>query len=163
MPLKSISLSDLNKAITSDDMLGKDVIDAEGVFIGVAEKAFIDPDTIEFVGIAVDKGFLRKGLVIGKEYIERIAEHAIFLNIRIAYEIRGMHVFDVNGKELGTIKDLVLTSSGKAIQSILVNSGTKLPHKEYNISAKDIENIGYTVRLNITQAYLLDKANKSPS
>ena len=69
MPQKSISGKDLNEAVTSDDILGKDVIDADGKFIGVTEKVFIHPNNLDFIGIEVDKGFLRKGLSIGKDYI----------------------------------------------------------------------------------------------
>src|SRR3990167_7840081 len=70
MQEKSISGKRINKSITSEDILGKDVIDAEGGFIGVAEKIFIDPEPMDFIGISVDKGLIRSGLTIGKNYID---------------------------------------------------------------------------------------------
>ena len=57
MSQKSIALKLLDKAITSDDLLGKDVIDLGGKFIGISEKVLIDPDSLDFIGIGVDKGF----------------------------------------------------------------------------------------------------------
>ena len=69
VPQKSISGKDLDEAVTSDDILGKDIIDVDGKLIGVTEKVFIHPNSLDFIGIEVDKGFLRKGFSIGKDYI----------------------------------------------------------------------------------------------
>ena len=73
-PQKSISGKDLNEAVTSDDVLGKEVIDADGRFIGITEKVFIHPKELEFMGISVDKGFLKKGLSIASMAINLVCK-----------------------------------------------------------------------------------------
>lgn len=155
MSQRSISSKDLDEAITSDDILGKEVIDAEGRFIGVAEKVFIHPNTLDFIGISIDKGFLKKGLSIGKNYIERVATHAVFLNIRVAFELKGMEVFDKNGKLLGKVTGIELEGSLNKIQQLHVSG---IFEKSLSIPQNLIDNIGYNVLLNVTKEELIAKA-----
>lgn len=149
MSQRNISGKNLDKAITSDDILGKDVIDASGNFIGVAERVFIDPTILDFVGISIDKGFLKKDLAIGRDCIDHIATHAVFLNITVAYEMRGMLVFDKGGKKVGQIGDIVLSNDGNKIESIILSSA--LGGKKMTISANYIETIGYNVILKVNK------------
>src|SRR3989338_2113745 len=142
---KSISGKDLDEAITSDDVLGKEVIDSDGRFIGITEKVFIHPTLLDFVGISVDKGFLKKGLSIGKDFIEKIGSQAVFLNISVAYEIKGMKVFDKNGKKLGKVSGIALKGSGNDIDAITLSRLTK----KWIIPSKMIDKIGYNVILNV--------------
>ena len=149
MPQKSISGKDLSGAVTSDDMLGKDVIDSAGSFIGVSEKVFIDPSSLDFIGISVDKGFLRKGLLIGKDYIDRIAPHAIFLKIRVAYEIINMLVFDKDGKKVGSVVKVELLENKNQINALYVSAGAG--GRKIIVPFDLIENIGYNVVLKATR------------
>src|SRR3989344_8029989 len=89
--------------ITTDDMLGKEVIDTAGAFLGVVDKVFIDPKKVSIMGISIDKGFLKKGFHLGKEYIREITPHAVFLNIRPSLTLKGLWVFDVQGRKLGKV------------------------------------------------------------
>ncbi len=150
MSQKSISGKNLSEAITSDDLLGKDVIDRDGKFIGITEKVFIDPNTMDFLGIEVDKGFLKKGLSIGKSYIERIATHAVFLNIKVAFELRGMDVFSSVGEKIGRVTDIELAGNKNEIRSIRV----KTPGRDTIIPATFVDRIGYGIFLNIRREEL---------
>ncbi len=152
MSQRSISGKDLNEAVTSDDLLGKDVIDADGKFIGVAEKVFIHPSTLDFMGIEVDKGFLRRGLSIGKDYIERIAKHAVFLKIRVAFEIRGMNVFSRLGENLGKVTNVELIGYKNEIKAIQI----KHEGKNVLIPLNYIVKIGEGVFLNVSKEELMD-------
>lgn len=142
----------LKNTITSDDILGKDVIDTEGVFIGIAEKVLIDPKGLDFVGIEVDKGFLKKGLSIGKSYIERIMASAVFLNIRVVYEIKGMKVFDKIGGLVGTVRDVELIGEKNSLKQIIVRQG--MIKKDIEIPAEFIQTIGENVILNVLKQEL---------
>ena len=154
---RSISGSDLDDAVTSDDILGKEVIDVDGRFIGIAEKVFIHPKTLDFVGISVDKGIIRKSLSIGKDYIEKIASKAVFLNISVSYEIKGLKVFDKDGKDLGRVKKVLLKGSENTIESILIAQGLG---REISVSAKDIDRIGYNVILKTTKQEISEMQQK---
>lgn len=159
MQQKSIFGKIINKAITSEDILGKDVIDAEGAFIGIAEKVFIDPKHLDFIGISVDKGIIRSGLTIGKSYIDKIAEHAIFLKITVVYDIKGKLVFDKNGKKVGIVSSIDLLGRGNKIKNIYVKPNFFLFSfkNKILITGEDIENIGDNVILNVTIKNLTKK------
>lgn len=134
------------KTITSDDLLGKHVIDAEGRTIGITEKMFLDKETLEFTGIEVDRGLIKKGLQIGRAYIEKATEHAIFLNIRVAYEIRGMKVYDTKGELIGTVQDITLQGEKNQIKELHIKY--KLLKKPFIIPSNLIQTIGKSVLLN---------------
>ena len=149
MPQKNISgkyLDETGDLLTSDDLLGKAVIDESGLSIGVSEKVLIDKKNLDFVGISVDKGLLNKGLTIGKDYIEKVTPYAIFLKIRVAYELKGMEVFDSFGKKVGKVKEVKLVGNKNIIKSLTISSG----FKSFNILPGFIDKIGYNILLNIS-------------
>src|SRR3989344_1157598 len=151
MQEKSISGKAISRAITSEDILGKDVLDSDGGFIGVAEKLLIDSKFMNFIGISVDKGLIKSGLTIGKNYIDKITTHAIFLKIRVAYDIKGMTVFDKDGKKVGKVSSIELHGNRNKIKTIYVkpNSNMFSFKEKIVISEECIENIGDNVILNV--------------
>ncbi len=155
MPQKSISGRDLSKTLTSEDLLGKEVIDFNGTFIGVVEKVLIDPNEMEFVGISIDKGFLKKGLTVGRNYIDKITENAVFLRIRVSYEVKGKIVFDKEGKIVGRVAGIELYENKNQIVSLIVRPNLFLFfRKPINIPSKYITEIGENVMLNVSKSDL---------
>ena len=145
---KGIFGKDLENAFTSDELLGKDVIDGKGDFIGVVEKVFIDSKTLDFAGISVDKGFLRRSFVIGSGYIRKITKYAVFLKTSIVFQIRSMSVFDRDGKKIGIVKNVILNGSKNSIREVIVR--TRLL-KTITIPRAYIETLGSNLILNITK------------
>lgn len=152
MHLKRVFGEELHDAITSDDVLGKDVIDAEGDFLGVVEMLHLDPNAVEVVGITIDKGFLRRGLVVGKDYIERVAPHAVFLKIRPAFKLKGMTVYDNQGEVIGIVVKPVLHGKKNQVEALVVRSSAL--KKDLVIPAEYIRTIGYNVLLNTARKEL---------
>ncbi len=150
-PERNISGKDLSKVITSEDILGKDVIDSDGRFIGVVDKVLIDPRLFDFVGISLDKGFLRRGLSIGKNYIQKITDHAVFLKIRVAYELKGMAVFDKDGKRIGKVVALELAGHTNKITHLIISTPLASLIREFTIPFKHVKNIGENIILAITK------------
>ena len=138
----------LDEAITSDDLLGKDVLDCDGVLIGVTNKLYIDRDSIEVLGVSVDKGFLRTGLVVGADHVEHVTKHAVFLKIRPAFQIKGMHVFDVDGALVGVVKAVSLTEDYSEIASIQVKPSRWFA-KTVEVSGYAIADVGENVFLSL--------------
>jgi len=131
--------------ITSDDILGKDVIDIDGNFLGVVDKLFLTADTITVQAISIDKGFLAKGLVVSKKYIERVSKYAVFLNIKPLFLLLQKKVYTATGHFVGTVVDVTQdTSKSNALECLIVS--TKSGKKE--ISSKDIDQIGKNIVLN---------------
>ncbi len=149
MPKKIQKGHRLSDFLTSDDVLGKDVIDLEGDFIGVSESLYIDPKNFDIVGICVDKGFLKKCLVISKGNIKKITPHAIFLKIKPSFKIKGMKVFDIDGKKIGIVSHASMIGTTNKLKEILVRTGI---FKKIVISADYIENVGNNVVLNIKES-----------
>ncbi len=145
MSNKITSGKELENIYTSDDILGKEVIDSEGNFLGVAEKLFIDKTSMDFIAIAVDKGLVKKGLVIGRGYIERIAEYAIFLKTPIFLELKGSLVFDKDGEKIGKINQVVCKGNQNSIKELIVSVGF---NKIITIPAENISTINKNTILN---------------
>lgn len=130
--------------ITSDDILGKDVLDTDGELIGVVQKLHIDKIGKKIVGITIDEGFMKPDLFIGIEHVKTFGVDSIFLSTTPKQKFVGTRVFDVEGKFMGTIKEVTLQASTSTISAILIK-GSKF--KEKVIYAKDIKTIGYNVIL----------------
>jgi len=159
MPQKVISGKDLSKTINSEDILGKEVIDFDGNFIGVVDKVLIDPKLLDFVGISIDKGLLKKGLTIGKNYINKITTHAVFLKIKVAFEAKGKIVFDRDGRKVGIVSSIELNGNKNNIVNIIVRPtlASLILKKEIRIPAIYIENVGENVMLNVSRENLFQK------
>lgn len=138
--------------LTTDDILGKDVIDASGSFLGVVDKLFVDPDLIQITGISIDKGFLKNGFHVGVDTIKEIRDHAIFLKITPAATIRRMRVFDIDGKIIGTVKNVITLPNRNTIKEIIVKS--HLFGKVLHVTPDFIKLVGDNVLLNIKKADL---------
>ena len=154
MTRKNISGRDLSKTITSEDLLGKEVIDSDGSFIGVIEKVLIDPRKLQFVGLSIDKGFLRKDFTIGKGYVEKVTAHAVFLKIKVSYDIKGKVVFDNEGVIIGKVTSIELYRHKNKIVNLFVKSS--LFGKEKVIPAIYIKAVGENVMLNVTKSKFKD-------
>ncbi len=141
----------LSHTISSDDLLGKEVFDIAGASAGIIDIVHIDPQKLEFVGISIDEGFLKRGIIVGKEYIERIGSRAVFLNIRPVFATRGMHVFDVEGREIGKVRNVTLVQNKNIIESLQISQGL---FKHITIPGSYIKRIGENIFLSVSREAL---------
>jgi len=132
----------LEGAITSEDVLGKDVIDSNGLFLGVSDKLYIEPKTMRVLGLSVDKGFLRKGMIIATTYVREVAKHAIFLNIQPLFLLKGKQVFGCHGGKVGKVTAVEAVGDTNGIAAIMVGKS--------RIPMRDIDMIGKNIILSIT-------------
>ena len=142
---------DVLKLISSDDILGKDVIDLEGSRLGAVDVVHIDPKNLEFAGISVDGGFMKSGITVGKRYIDKITPHALFLNIRPAFAMRGMLVFDNHGALVGKVKDVELLQRQNVIKEMVVSQGL---FGKQHIPGELIDRVGQNIFLSVTRVEL---------
>ena len=131
--------------ITSDDILGKDVIDTDGEVIGVSTKIHIDNRNKQIVGITVDQGFMKPDLYIGLEYIRTFGVDTIMLSTSPKSKVRGLNVLDSSGKKVGVVDDVI--SIGKTNRFKGMKIKEKAFSKPFMIRSKDIKEIGYSVIL----------------
>ncbi len=151
----------LRGAITSEDVLGKDVIDCDGVFIGVSDKFYIDPKSMAILGISVDKGFLRRGFIISVHYIREVSPHAVFLNMQPSTLHKGKIVFGKSGMRIGKIIAVDLAQDTNQINSITVKTG--LWGRRIIIPQKYLESTKTNVFLNITKPELESMIRAAPA
>ena len=93
--------------ITSDDILGKDVIDSDGDIIGVSSKIHIDARTKQIVGLTVDEGFMKPDLYIGLEYVKTLGVDSLLLKTSPKEKIRGLKVLNSKGNKIGFVEDVI--------------------------------------------------------
>lgn len=127
----------LEGAITSEDVLGKDVIDSNGVFLGVSDKLYIEPKTLRVLGISVDKGFLRNGMIIATPYIREVAKHAIFLNIQPLFLLKGKEVFGCHGGKVGKVTAVESVGDTNDVAAIMVGR-SRIPMRDIDVIGKNI-------------------------
>ncbi|OVE75006.1 hypothetical protein BVX95_00605 [archaeon D22] len=130
--------------ITSDDILGKEVVDAQGEVLGVIQMLHIDKKSKTITGITVDQGFMKPDLFVGLDNIQQFGIDTVFLNTFPNDKIKGMQVLDSEGKKIGVVTGLEFTSSNN-LKSLIVKIGVIGGNKI--IPIKRVREIGYNVIL----------------
>jgi sporulation protein YlmC with PRC-barrel domain len=131
--------------ITSDDILGKDVIDNEGEIIGVSSKIHIDNRNKQIIGLTIDQGFMKPDLYVGLEYVETFGIDSIMLKTSPKSKVRGLNVLDNDGKKIGHVSNILSLGKTNRFRGIFVK---KAPlSKPFIIKSSDIKEIGYSVIL----------------
>ena len=153
----------IKDSITSEDVLGKDVLDSRGGFLGVSDKLYLNPKTLKVVGISVDKGFMKKGFLIGSSHIREVTEYAVFLTIEPSFRLKGMMVFGVNGGKIGIVKEVKIAPNTNNILELVVKSFVK-DLGTITIASEYLGRMEQNIFLNITTEQLLklNSINKKP-
>ena len=115
----------MSDIITTDDILGKDVIDARGDILGVVQKIHVNKRTKEFVGITIDEGFMKPQLYVGIDHVKTFGVDTVILNTVPTDRLRGMSVFSGEMRLLGTVTDVTTEAATSKIASIIVKSGIR--------------------------------------
>lgn len=98
-----IELTKKSHIITSDDILGKDVIDISGKYVGVATQMHIDKKEKRLIGLSIDTGFMKPFVFVGVDLIKTFGIDALYIMKTPSSSYPGMKVFDCNGVRLGKV------------------------------------------------------------
>lgn len=129
--------------ITTDDILGKDVIDKDGAIIGIVQQIHIDKESKSIMGITVDEGFMKPDLFVGIQNIKLFGIDSVILTMTPNQTFKGLLVFDSKGKQIGVVSKVITTAKSAKVKSLEVRSGARTRL----ILAKDIKSIGMNVLL----------------
>jgi sporulation protein YlmC with PRC-barrel domain len=129
--------------ITTDDILGKDVVDKQGDIIGVLQKIHIEEVAKIITGITVDQGFMKPDIFIGIEHIKTFGVDTVFLKSTPFQKIKGMQVFDAKGNKIGIVSKVTTMQKTGLVKEIQVK---KRFQTEF-YSSKEIKSIGTNVLL----------------
>lgn len=130
--------------ITSDDILGKDAVDPEGEIIGVVQKLHIDKEDKNIVGITIDEGFMKPDLFVGIDLIRTFGVDSILLKKSPVDKIKGLRVFDPDGKDVGFVASVIKGRSNN-VKGIVVKNN--ILGKNIMIDNSEIKQIGFNVIL----------------
>ncbi|MFP4403437.1 MAG: PRC-barrel domain-containing protein [Candidatus Woesearchaeota archaeon] len=131
--------------ITSDDILGKDVIDSKGNLIGIITKLHIDKKKKKIIGMSIDTGFLKATLFVGINLIINFGIDTVFISHTPKTKYLGLLVFDRKGDYIGKIVNVAMIDENKEIDYLIVK--TKF-FKKITINNKNIKLIGRNIILN---------------
>lgn len=127
--------------ITSDDILGKDVVDVKGHHIGMITQLHIDSKEKRIIGITIDTGFMRSEVFVGIDLIISFGVDAVYISHTPRSRFIGMMVFDRFGEYIGKVLDVELASDLESISRITVKHGLKktvLPAAFAKVIARNI-------------------------
>jgi len=143
-------IREINKSFNSglmvNELKGKKVMGLDGTEVGKIIQIRLDRDSLNFDGIEMDRGFFGHDTFIGKDYIESMGNQGAVLNMNPAKDYKGLHVMDLNGKEVGTVKEIRTESHTNNISAIVV--GTGMMSNDAIFSKSDIESVGKNIILN---------------
>ena len=136
-----------NSGLKVNELKGKKVTGLDGKEIGSIIQIRLDRDSLNFDGIEMDRGFFGHDTFIGKDYIESMGNQGAVLNMNPAKDYKGLHVMDLNGKEVGTVKEIRTESHTNNISAIVV--GTGLTSNDAVFSKSDVASVGKGILLNV--------------
>lgn len=131
--------------ITSDDILGKDVIDSDGDIIGVCSKIHVDQRNKQIVGITIDQGFMKPDLYVGLEYVKTLGVDSLLLTTSPKAKIKGLKVLDNYGKKIGFVDEVLSIGRTNRFKGVKVKKNAFSP--PITIKSKHIKEVGYSVIL----------------
>lgn len=121
--VKSESTAPFNRTVSDRKILGKRAISFGGKVIGRVCSVNLDSQTHEFCGILINRGIFRTKLYIDRNYIQKITNYAIMLNINPVVLLRGLFVFDHSGKRIGRVVGVNRAKFTNALLSVEIKRG----------------------------------------
>lgn len=135
-----------NSGIKVNELKGKNVMALNGNEVGKIMEIRLDPVSLNLDGIEIDRGFFGLDTFIGRSYINSLTMDGAVLNMTPVSDYKGLHVFDSNGKEVGTVKEIRTTSRTNNISAIVV--GTGMLSNDVIFSKADLKSVGESIMLN---------------
>ena len=129
--------------ITSDDILGKETVDAEGEILGVVAKLHIDKSTKKMLGITIDQGFMKPDLYIGMHHVKTFGIDAIFISRTPPDKYKGLKVLTNEGKLIGTVKEV--NTKRQKIESMVCRPTGISFNNDFIIAPSQIEEMGISI------------------
>ncbi len=133
-------------AFSAKELVGTKVLSRTGKNIGEVDTVKLHPKFGTIEGVRVSTGLIGVDHFFGKEYISKITDSAVMLNIDPLTGIVGKKVFDSRGKKVGKVTEVNREGDSNKIISLNVDRG--LMQDDLLIARKAIDTIGYNVLLN---------------
>ncbi len=139
--------------LTSDDLLGKEIVDPQGDILGVSVKLHLDLESRTILGLTIDQGMWKPDLFIGVEMIQKFGKDAIFLN-RVPYsKLKGMKVYSYDGKYIGRVTEVEWNADGYSKLKVqkkrtgILQVFLQARSESILLDPEDVQEIGYAIIL----------------
>jgi sporulation protein YlmC with PRC-barrel domain len=131
--------------ITASDLIGKKVIDREGIEYGKIKHIHLSQDTLTVTGVTIHQGF-NKDYFLSEDYIDKFTKETLLLSrppIRT-----GIPVIDIDSHKIGKVKRLHKNHDTNELDSIEISDG--LLHSKV-VSKSEVWGIGEKLILGMTK------------
>ncbi|HLC93311.1 MAG TPA: PRC-barrel domain-containing protein [archaeon] len=128
-------------------LIGKKVLASNGKEVGTIMEIRLDPVTLNLDGIEMDRGFFGTDTFVGRKYITSLSNEGAVLNMSPVTDYKGLKVFDSNGKEVGTVKEVRTDGPTNDVSAIVV--GTGILKNDAVFTKSDVKDVGESIMLNI--------------
>jgi sporulation protein YlmC with PRC-barrel domain len=139
--------------ITSDDILGKDVVDSKANLIGVINKLHIDKKEKKIIGMSIDTGFLKPNLFVGINLIMNFGIDTVFISHTPRTKYLGLSVFDIKGNYIGMVKNVIMKNQNKEVEKVIIQVSLL---KKIEIENEKIKVLARNIILNIEKKEIPD-------
>lgn len=112
----------LGNTLDLHTLLGKHVISKSGTIVGTVTQLRLHPTKLHLEGILVSRGWFKRKIYIGRNYVNRISHHGIFLTINPSLLLIGRTVLRSTGKAIGKVKAITRKSNSNDLASIVIGS-----------------------------------------
>ena len=125
------------KAVDSSEVSGMVVKDTDNEELGEVSSLQIDLDELAVAGIVVKRGWFENDVIVGTEYIDRIDDDTVWLNVDLTLFIEGRNVIDSQGTTIGTVEEVDRVRDTNTLKGLRVVG----PVGETYVAADEIEDI----------------------
>ena len=125
-------------------LLGAPVLSKNDIVVGSVSKIGINPKDMKMEGIVVRRGIFKKPVYIGRNYLWKLSNDSIFLNIDPSILLRGKRVVDIDGSVIGKVKRIEREGNTNEIDKLIVG---KLFRQEFYVPVSDIKSVGNSIML----------------
>ncbi len=125
--------------VDSKDLVGKRVIAEDGDYLGKIKSLRINPKDMTIQGIEVDTGVFEPNKYIDRHDIHSMREDAITVTVTPLQDMKGLTLYDYEGKEVGKITDVHRTEDTNNVRSVTVRTdeGETDVDIDYILSCRD--------------------------
>jgi sporulation protein YlmC with PRC-barrel domain len=141
-------LKDERYILSTDNILGKDVIDKSGQSIGVVNQVHIDKLDKNIIGISIDSGFMKPLVFVGIDLIVNFGVDSVYIQQTPRSRYIDMIVFDNIGVIVGKVKNVYFKDESFEISHIKIKVSML---KSLLLDVKYVKRIGRNIFLNISK------------
>ena len=143
--MKEARHKQIEGTVNANDIKGTRVLTNQGKEIGKVAELRLDPQELHLAGILIKRGLIEEDLFVGSEYIKGISDKGVVLKMTPYTELVGMKVFDINGKEIGKVKQVNRFDKTNGVVSIVVDRG--FGKRDLLIQKESIDTVGENIIL----------------